>query len=123
MKSSIRNALAAAGFVAASLASSVALAVPEIEATPGAKDSFGNAQSLDNSVFGGTYLNGGTVQGTGAIGNTTYSVGAVPDVDFYSFSATGGDLVTIDIGGGIKDDPLNNPIRSVDTVIALFDSN
>jgi pre-peptidase len=112
MKSSVRKALAAAGFVAASMASSVALAVVEGEASPGGNDSLAAAQPLT--------VSNGTAEVTGAIGSTTYSVSAVPDVDFYSFTATAGDMLTIDINGGIKDGGPTNPIRSVDTVIALF---
>lgn len=112
MKSHVRNALAAAGFIAATLVSSVALAVVEGESSPGGNDALGTAEPL-------TVVNG-TVEVTGAIGSTTYSVPAVPDVDFYSFAATAGDILTIDINGGIKDGGPLNPIRSVDTVIALF---
>jgi hypothetical protein len=115
MKSNVRNALAAAGFVAATLVSSVALAVVEGETGPGGNDSLATAQPL-------TIVNG-TVEVTGAVGSTTYSVPAVSDVDFYSFAATAGDMLTIDINGGIKDGGPTNPIRSVDTVIALFMSD
>ena len=111
----VRNALAAAGFVAATLASNVALAVAETETTPGANDSLGAAQPIAGDQFVA-----GSVMVNGAIGSTTYSVPAVPDVDFYSFEATGNDVLTIDINGGIKDGGLSNPIRSVDTIIALF---
>lgn len=117
MKSSVRKALAAAGFIAASLASSVALAVVETEAAPGADDSFSTAQSLD-----GSFSSLGEVVVTGAIGNTTCSAAAVEDLDFYSFSATAGDVLTINIDGGIKDGlcPTASS-RSVDTTIAMFD--
>src|SRR3954466_16313302 len=112
MNSTVRKALAAAGFVAATLASSVALAVVEGEASPGGNDSLGTAQPLT--------VSNGAAEVTGSIGSTTYSVSAVPDVDFYSFTATAGDMLTIDINGGIKDGGPLNPIRSVDTIIALF---
>jgi hypothetical protein len=108
----VRNALAAAGFVAATLASNVALAVAEGEATPGGNDSLGTAQAIAGDQFVG-----GTVMVNGAIGVTTYSVTAVNDIDFYSFQASANDVVTIDINGGIKD---SATIRSVDTTIALF---
>lgn len=120
MKSNVRNALAAAGFVAATLVSSVALAVVESETAPGSNDSLATAQAL--TVVNGTAGNG-TAEVTGTIGSTTYSVAAVPDVDFYSFAASQGDILTIDIGGGIKDGGPTNPIRSVDTVIALFSAD
>jgi pre-peptidase len=115
MKRFVRNAVrsaVAAAFVAAAATSNVAFAVVESEASPGGNDSLGSAQPL-------TFSNG-TAEVTGSIGSTTYSVAAVPDVDFYSFAATAGDVLTIDIGGGIKDGGPTNPIRSVDTVIALF---
>jgi Bacterial pre-peptidase C-terminal domain len=98
--------------VAASATSNVAFAVIEGEASPGGNDSLGTAQPLT--------VSNGTAEVTGAIGSTTYSVSAVPDVDFYSFAATAGDMLTIDINGGIKEGGPLNPIRSVDTVIALF---
>jgi hypothetical protein len=91
--------------------------VVEGEASPGGNDSLATAQPL--TVVNGT-AGMGTAEVTGAIGSTTYSVPAVPDVDFYSFAATAGDVLTIDINGGIKDGGPTNPIRSVDTVIALF---
>src|ERR1700752_2873219 len=107
----VRNAVSAA-FVAASLTGNVAFAVPEGEASPGGNDSLATAQALT--------VSNGTAEVTGSIGSTTYSVPAVPDVDFYSFAASAGDVLTIDINGGIKVDGPLNPIRSVDTVIALF---
>jgi hypothetical protein len=111
MKRFVRNAVVAAGFVSATLASNVALAVEEIEGN----DSIGTAQQL-------TIVNGGA-QVTGSLGATTTSVAVSPDVDFYSFEGSGGDLVTVDINGGMKDGGPMNPIRSVDTVVALFDEN
>ena len=111
MKRFVRNAVVAAGFVSATLASNVALAVQEIEGN----DSTGTAQQL-------TIVNGGA-EVTGSIGATTTSVAVSPDVDFYSFEGSAGDLVTVDINGGMKDGGPMNPIRSVDTVIALFDEN
>jgi hypothetical protein len=115
MKRFVRNAVrtaVAAAFVAASATSNLAFAVVEGEASPGGNDSLATAQPLT--------VSNGTAEVTGSIGSTTYSVPAVPDVDFYSFTATAGDMLTIDIGGGIKDGGPTNPIRSVDTVIALF---
>jgi hypothetical protein len=115
MKRFVRNAVrsaVAAAFVAASATSNFAYAVVEGEASPGGNDSLATAQPLT--------LSNGSGEVTGAIGSTTYSVPAVPDVDFYSFTATAGDMLTIDINGGIKEGGPLNPIRSVDTVIALF---
>jgi hypothetical protein len=108
MKSYVRNALVTAGFVAATLGSNVALAVVEMEGN----DSLGTAQAL-------TIVNG-SAEVTGSIGATTTSVAVTSDVDFYSFAGTAGNMVTIDINGGMKDGGPANPIRSVDTVIALF---
>jgi len=121
MKSSVRKALAAAGFIAASLASSVALAVVETEGAPGANDTFATAQPLDSSVANNT------VVVTGAVGNSTCSSPVVEDLDFYMFTATAGDVLTINIDGGIKADACPprgvGTLRSVDTTIALFDAN
>src|SRR5262249_34657405 len=44
-------------------------------------------------------------------------------LDFYSFSATAGDVLTINIDGGIKDGICPTAsLRSVDTTIAMFDA-
>src|SRR4026209_937293 len=107
MKRFVRSAVAAA-FVAGLMASSVAHAVVEMEGN----DSVGTAQPLT--------VTNGSVEVTGSIGATTTSVAATADVDYYSFEATEGNVVTIDIGGGIKDGGPMSPIRSVDTVIAVF---
>ena len=63
----------------------------------------------------------GTVEVTGAVGVTSPSLSAVADVDFYSFEATAGDVVQIDINGGMKD--FASGTRAVDTVIAVFASD
>jgi pre-peptidase len=106
-KRTIHYAVAAA-FVAASALSNVAHAVVELESN----DSLGTAQQL-------TIVNGGA-EVTGAVGVTTTSVAVTPDVDFYSFVATAGDVLTIDINGGIKDGGPMSPIRSVDTILGVF---
>src|SRR5262249_29317410 len=81
-------------------------------------DSFATAQSLD-----GSFSSIGEVVVTGAIGNTTCSASAVEDLDFYSFSATASDVLTINIDGGIKDGICPTAsLRSVDTTIAMFDA-
>lgn len=57
----------------------------------------------------------GAVTLNGVLGN-----GAMPDVDFYRFSGHEGDVITIDIDGGmVSGDPTTD--RDVDTVIAIFD--
>lgn len=87
-------------FLATSVASRVALAVDEIEPN----DPVANAQKL---VVGSD----GTMQVTGAILNTyTHR-----DVDFYSFQARAGDVLTIDIDGGMDANYVG-----VWTVLAVF---
>lgn len=104
----LRYAVAAA-FAAGSLATSVAHAVIEMESN----DSISAPQPLT--------VTNGTVEVTGSIGNTSPSLPAVADVDFYSFEATAGDVVQIDINGGMKD--FASGWRAVDTVIAVFGSD
>ncbi|HEY7241304.1 MAG TPA: hypothetical protein VH600_19180 [Burkholderiales bacterium] len=109
MKRFVRRAAVAAGFVAATLASNVALAVVELESN----DSIATAQPL-------TIVEGTTAEVTGSIGATTTSVAVTPDVDFYSFDGAKDSVVNICILNGMKDGGPTNPVRSVDTSIALF---
>src|SRR4030095_11716046 len=108
----LRYAVAAA-FAAGSLATSVAHAVVELEGN----DSFfgapgsGGPQPL-------TVVNG-SAEVTGVLGVTSGNV--VSDVDFYSFEASAGNIVTIDINGGMKDFAAGT--RAVDTVIAVFSAD
>src|SRR4030095_14416378 len=104
----LRYAVAAA-FAAGSLATSVAHAVIEMEGN----DSIASPQAVE--------VVKGPVEVTGAIGVTSPSLPAVADVDFYSFEATAGDVVQIDINGGMKD--FASGSRAVDTVIAVFASD
>jgi hypothetical protein len=104
----LRYAVAAA-FAAGSLATSVAHAVIEMEGN----DSVSTPQPLP--------VTNGSVEVTGSIGTTSPSLPAVADVDFYSFEATEGDVVQIDINGGMKD--FASGSRAVDTVIAVFASD
>ena len=104
----LRYAVAAA-FAAGSLATSVAHAVIEMEGN----DSISSPEALQ--------VINGTAEVTGSIGNTSLSLPAVADVDFYSFEATEGDVVQIDINGGMKD--FASGWRAVDTVIAVFASD
>jgi Bacterial pre-peptidase C-terminal domain len=99
----------AAAFAAGSLATSVAHAVIEMESN----DAVSTPQPLP--------VINGSVEVTGSIGNTSPSLPAVADVDFYSFEATEGDVVQIDINGGMKD--FASGSRAVDTVIAVFASD
>jgi pre-peptidase len=100
-KLGVRSALLA--FLAvSSLASGVALAVYEVERN----DPITAPQHL---VIG----SGGSAQVTGVVG--VLSGAATNDVDFYSFEGQAGDVVTVNIDGGIK-----STGRSVDTVLAIF---
>jgi len=96
-----------AAFLAASAASDVAFAI--VEAEP--NNTIATAQRL---VIGG----GGRVEVNGVIGVISLSSPAVKDVDFYSFEARKGDVVTIDIDYGWKAE--GSATRSVDTIIAIF---
>lgn len=103
-KLGIRSAMLAA-CITASGASGVAFAVYELERN----DPITTPQHL---VIG----SGGSAQATGVIG--VLSGPATNDVDFYSFDGQAGDVVTINIDGGIK--PTGSSSRSVDTVLAVF---
>jgi len=108
MNTYVRYAVAAA-FAAASLASNVAHAVIEMESN----DSISAAQPLA--------VTNGAVEVTGSVGVTSGSLQVTGDVDFYTFDATAGDVVQIDINGGMKDFAAGS--RAVDTVIAVFGSD
>ncbi len=105
-KLGIKRTAIAVAFLAASAASGLALAVYENEPS---NDSFTNPQRLEIGP-------GGSVEVSGAIGNTTGAI--VADVDFYVFEGTEGNLVTIDIDGGMKSNCAL--ARCVDTIIAIF---
>ena len=96
---------AAATLVALSLITEAAFAVYEAEPN----DDIGHAQLL---VIGP----GGTVEITAALG--ALSGTRVDDFDFYSFDGKQGDVVTIDIDGGMK--PAGSTSWSVDTYVAIF---
>jgi hypothetical protein len=104
----LRYAVAAA-FAAGSLATSVAHAVVEMEVN----DTLGTAQPLT--------VTNGTVEVTGVLGVTSPDMSVTNDVDFYSFEATAGDVVTIDIDGAMKG--MFAGSRAVDTVIAVFSAD
>src|SRR5258706_224845 len=87
-------------FLAASMASGAAFAIVEVEDN----NTIATAQRLS--------ISGGSVEINAILGNG--SLGA-NDVDFYSFTGTAGDMVTIDIDGGMKSDG-----SGVDTYIAIF---
>src|SRR5258708_31710363 len=94
-------------FLAASVASDAAFAILEIEPN----NTITTAQHL---VIG----SGGSVEVNGSLGAVVTSVSATFDVDFYSFDGREGDVVTIDIDGGIK--PPGSSLRTADTILALF---
>jgi hypothetical protein len=104
----LRYAVAAA-FAAGSMASSVALAVVEMEGN----DTLSTAQPLE--------VTNGSVEVTGVLGVTSPDLSVTNDVDFYSFTATEGDVVTIDIDGAMKG--MFAGSRAVDTVIAVFSAD
>lgn len=105
MKLRIGRTAITAAFLAASGASGLAFAVPETEPNT----SIGTAQRLEIRPDG-------TAEVTGTIGSATGLV--VGDVDFYVFQGRQGDVVTIDIDGGMK--PRFSGLRNVDTIVALF---
>jgi hypothetical protein len=96
----------AAAFFAASAASNFAFAVDEVEPN----DSIVTAQRLSFSTQ--------TLEVFGAIGVTALNATPLPDVDFYSFQAQEGDVVSFDIDRGMK--PFDMSVRSVDTLLAVF---
>src|SRR6266705_3723117 len=91
---------AMAAFLAASIASEAAFAIVEIEDN----NTIATAQRL--------VISGGSVEVNGIIGNGSLGTN---DVDFYSFTGSVGDVVTIDIDGGMKSDG-----SGVDTDDAIF---
>jgi len=98
---------AMAAFLAASMASGAAFAIVEVEPN----DPITAAQQLQIG-------SGGSVEVNGALGAVVSSVRATFDVDFYKFDGREGDVVTVDIDGGIK--PAGSSLRSVDTILTLF---
>ena len=111
IKNYLRYAVAAALFGIGN----VALAETEVEAagTAGTNDSFATAQSL---VFTDR------VEVTGTIGRLAEkSLQPISDIDFYWFQGRKGEVVRIDIDGGMKDRA--DPLRSLDSLIAIFDQN
>jgi hypothetical protein len=103
-----RTAITAA-FLAASGTSGLAFAVNEIEPN----GTIAEAQAKDKVL---TIGSDGTAEVTGAIGSPTGIL--VADVDFFAFRGCEGNVVTIDIDGGMK--PRFSGLRSVDTIVALF---
>jgi hypothetical protein len=121
IKTYLHYAVAAAFCVASGIgnvASAAEVPVNELEAagTAGTNDTLATAQPL-------------TIPATGDVLRVIGSIGyddekglvAIPDVDFYSFQGREGDIVRIDIDGGSK--LLEDPLRSLDSLIAIFDPN
>jgi len=112
IKNYIRYAVAAAFATASHVA--FAIAETELPGAAGFNDSIASAQPL---VIGEAGSDGkGSVEVTGTLGFET-SGSTVNDVDFFSFEGRAGDLVNVDIDGGMK---LFGTGRSVDTVLAIF---
>lgn len=55
---------------------------------------------------------------TGSIGVLATVTPVTPDVDYYSFNARAGDIVTINIDGGMK--PVGSSTRSLDSVLVIY---
>jgi hypothetical protein len=109
-KKYLRQAVTAA-FFAASGASSLAIALNVVnEVEP--NDEINTAQRL-------VFTSKDPIQINGAIGITRAGT-PVPDVDLYSFHAKEGDLLTVDIDGGMKPNEPDLSVRSVDTQIVIF---
>ena len=114
----LRQAVAAA-FLVMSGAGNLALGVTEQEpiGQMGVNDSIGTAQPLTiipdapGNKFGSAVVDG-------AIGFTDGKQTPIADIDFYSFEGKEGDLITVDIDGGMKGQ--NPPSSHVDTYIAIF---
>jgi hypothetical protein len=121
IKTYLHYAVAAAFFVASGIGS-VAFAgevtVNELEAagTAGTNDTFATAQPITIGA------DGDIIKVIGSIGyDDEKGLLAIPDVDFYSFQGRAGDIVRIDIDEGSK--LLEDPLRSLDSLIAIFDPN
>lgn len=112
----LRQAVAAA-FLVMSGAGNLAYGVEAQEKAGqmGLNDSIATAQPLAITADGPAR---GTAVVEGWIGVTGFTQTPIPDVDFYSFEGKEGDLVTLDIDGGMKGTGATQ--RHVDTFIAIF---
>src|SRR5688500_20342428 len=99
-----------AALLAAFGVSNVAFAIYEVD-NNGSNDSIATAQRL---VVG----DGGSVEVTGAVGNTGPAAGLIYDVDFFSFQGTKHDAVMLDIDGGLN--LLGRGTRSEHPIVTLF---
>jgi hypothetical protein len=107
----IRNAVLAAFLCVPALSGAALTVVEEGEGIPGANEGIANAQRVDLGNEG-VSIRGvlGTLRGT-------RSIGAVFDVDWYSFRADKDTVLAFDIDGGMK---AGGVAGSVNTYIALF---
>ena len=95
--------------VAAALVAMSSLAFAEIEKDPNDDPRLPHRLVIDASR---------TIEVTGGIGVPAKITPVAADVDFYSFFAKAGDVVTIDIDGGMK--PASSDMRSLDSVLAIY---
>ena len=107
-KWNVRSAVMAA-CLAAFGASNVAHAIYEVDSNDSRNDSIATAQPLEIG-------DGGSVEVTAILG--AISGPFVHDVDFFSFQGTAGDIVTIDIDGGMK--PAGSATNSLNSIVAIF---
>jgi hypothetical protein len=113
IQQSIRYAVLAAFLYVPALSGAAMTVVNEVEGIPGANEGIAKAQSV-------TLGNEGvSIQGVLGTLRGTRSVGAVFDVDWYSFHALKDTVLTFDIDGGIKQLP--PAAGSVNTYIAVFE--
>lgn len=105
-KGTMQQALFRSGVLAAALAAPVALAVNESEPN----QPVGSAESVTIVIEPGKATGGATIDAVLGVLS-----GAVQgDLDYFTFRGTAGDVVTLDIDGGM------GGVRSVDTMLAIF---
>jgi hypothetical protein len=107
IKNYLQYAVASALFVASGM--SIPAFAAEVEKE--VNDTVDKAQAL---VVGASR----SVDVSGAIGLVTLGGTPAADVDFYSFQGRAGDVVTVDVDGGMK--PSGSSVRSLDSVLAVF---
>lgn len=78
-----------------------------------ADNNYPKAQPLERGVDG-------TMRVTGVIGVSEFYLPPIEDVDLYSFYAREGDVLEIDIDGGIKSNTMFGAPRSVDTFLTIL---
>lgn len=93
--------------VSAYAAGAAAQAIPEVE------PNYPDAQPLERGADG-------TMSVKGVIGVSEFFLPIVDDVDLYSFFANEGDVLQIDIDGGIKSSTMFGAPRSVDTTLTIL---